>query len=366
MKIPDWKTGMRVFALLAILTCACRPKEQANHPTAPATTNSTSTKSTADLIFFTNNSVADFSLIGALENGEYAKLDALAGSLRQSKAAFDNGRWKLAEFYSQLSSVAKDSPESDYLKRLKHLQKWSIQKPPSLTADIALSIAYREYAWRARGSGFANTVSPEGWRLFQDRINTAKGVLTSCKERRKECPGWWSAMQLVALAEGWDRKSYDALLAQAVEQEPTYVSFYHNAFTYLLPRWHGAEGECEKFIAAMADKAGGEEGDILYAQIVWRMQEQHVYGNIFKESKASWPRTQKGFEAMRRRHPESLNVLSAYCSLAGWGSGRLLMRQLFDELGDRVDLSVWDTEAFLKAREFTYPNGRPPRTLAGR
>jgi hypothetical protein len=362
MKLPDWKTWISVLGLIAILTCACRPKEQTNQaasrhaspPPAPATSAPPSAKPTTGLVLFTDCVVADFSLIGALENGEYAKLDALAASLRQSKTAFDNGRWKLAEFYSQISSVPEKSPESEYLKRIKHLQKWSIQKPPSLTADIALSIAYRHYAWLARGGGYADTVTEEAGRLFVERIKMGRNILLSCKERRKECPGWWSALQMFLLAEGCSRQTYDAMLKEALAQEPTYVSFHNSAAYHLLPRWYGEEGDWENYASAAADKVGGEEGDILYARIIWRMQQLHIFGNIFQESKASWARTQKGFEAMRRRNPESLSILTEYCNLAGWGGGRELTRQLFDQIGNRVDLSVWKESTYLTTRDWLY------------
>ena len=77
---------------------------------------------------------------------------------------------------------------------------------------------------------------------MRSRIESAKGVLLYCKDRRSECPGWWTAMQTVALAEGWDWKTYSGLLDEAMKQEPTYQSFYDNAAYFLLPRWHGDPG----------------------------------------------------------------------------------------------------------------------------
>jgi hypothetical protein len=348
MQTRQWRTWFGVFAV--VLTCGCRPKEQARN------TESRPIQLPANLVYFTNNDVADFSLVGALENGEYAKLDTLAASLRQSKAAFDSGRWKLAEFYAQLSSVPKGSAESDYLKRIKHLQKWSIQKPSSLAADVALSLAYRDYAWLARGNGYADTITEEGGRLFVERIKMGRNILLSCKERRKECPGWWNALQMFLLAEGCSRQNYDAMLKEALAQEPTYLSFHNSAVYHLLPRWYGKEGDWENYASSVADKVGGEAGDVLYAQIIWRMELLRVHGNIFKESKASWPRTQKGFEAMRRKNPESLSILSEYCNLAGFGSGRILARQLFSGISNRVDLSVWDAKEYLRMREFFAQN----------
>jgi hypothetical protein len=350
VKLSDWRIWLGVLSLTATVAGGCRREHEAKSFQSRVVQPPTS------LVYFTNHNVADFSLVEALERGEYAKLDSLAASLRKSKAVFDTGRWKLNEFYQQVSSVPDGSPESDYLRRIKHLQKWSNQKPPSITADIALCMAYRQYAWEARGTGYAKTISTENRRLYVERIKMAKSVLMSCQLRQKECPGWWNALQLIALDEGWDRKRYDALLAEALKQEPTFVGFYNNAACHLLRRWYGTDGEWEKFALTVADTAGGEAGDILYAQIIWRMEQMHVHGNIFKESKASWTRTRKGFEAMRRKNPESLSILTAYCHLAACGDERTLARQLFDEIGDRVDVSVWNADQYMKMRQYLAQN----------
>src|SRR5436190_19540063 len=103
---------------------------------------------------------------------------------------------------------------------------------------------------------------------MRSRIESAKGVLLYCKDRRSECPGWWTAMQTVALAEGWDWKTYSGLLDEAMKQEPTYQSFYDNAAYFLLPRWHGEPGAWENFAATVADKIGGDDGDIVYDRII--------------------------------------------------------------------------------------------------
>ena len=55
---------------------------------------------------------------------------------------------------------------------------------------------------------------------------------------------------------------------------------------------------------------------------------------------------------MRRRNPESLSILTAYSHLAACGNERTLARQLFDGIGDRVDLSVWNAEQYLNMRQY--------------
>jgi hypothetical protein len=112
-----------------------------------------------------------------------------------------------------------------------------------------------------------------------------------------------------------------------------------------LPRWHGEPGEWEAFAAKSADEVGGEQGDVLYAQIVWSMHDPRIYGNPVAETAIEWTRAHRAFEALCRRYPNSISARSEYCTISGVAPPgvRKLMRSLFPLLEDRVDLSVWLT-----------------------
>ena len=56
---------------------------------------------------------------------------------------------------------------------LARLEKWRAQYPQSITVYTTLAATYVNYAWQARGNGYANTVTDEGWQLFRDRIHQA-------------------------------------------------------------------------------------------------------------------------------------------------------------------------------------------------
>jgi hypothetical protein len=82
---------------------------------------------------------------------------------------------------------------------------------------------------------------------------------------------------------------------------------------------------------------------------------QSYYENIFRESKASWPLTREGFELMRQRYPESLEILSDYCWLACLADDRALARKLFDQLNGRMLTSIWrDQNNFRRWRNWAY------------
>jgi hypothetical protein len=228
---------------------------------------------------------------------------------------------------------------------MQDLRDWFENDPDSITPRVALARGLVDYAWEARGRGWASSVTNDGWRLFGERITEARRILRAAETLGRICPVYYSTQLRVALVDGTSREQYEQLFAESVEAFPTYSTFYLVKGNYLLPRWHGEPGEWEAFAAASADKIGGLDGDMVYAQIVWSMHDARYFGNIFQETAAEWPRVRRGFDALCRRYPNSISAPSEYCYLAGFTpeGGRPLMRDLMSRIGGRIDLSVWKT-----------------------
>jgi hypothetical protein len=160
-----------------------------------------------------------------------------------------------------------------------------------------------------------------------------------------------------AMLSSEDQQRYDEIFDEALRDFPSYTTIYFMKTWRLEEKWFGKRGDWEAFATESADRLGGEEGDILYARIIWRVHDHRTYGNPVAESAMDWPRARRGFEAIRRRYPESLLALSEYCSLSGFAprGARTLMRQLFDELGNRVDLQTWKkVDLFVRDRRWAY------------
>src|SRR6266496_1140299 len=116
-------------------------------------------------------------VLGLLGAGKYDELDRMAEGLRRSKACFCDGFWKLSTFYSPLSDLPYDSSDSVWTSRLGQLRLWMDQKPDSITAPVALAETLRNYAWKARGGGWAGEVTETGWKLFHERLAECAKVL---------------------------------------------------------------------------------------------------------------------------------------------------------------------------------------------
>ena len=105
-----------------------------------------------------------------------------------------------------------------------------------------------------------------------------------------------------------------------------------------MPRWYGQSGEWEYTLTLEIDRPKGL-GLETYSRVVEALH--GYYKNIFRESHASWPQTRDGFELMRQRYPDSLEILSEYCQLACLANDRALARKLFDELGGQMIAGIW-------------------------
>ena len=291
---------------------------------------------------------------------KFDELEKRANELRISKARFGNGAWKLREFYDALG-LRPDEPESLWRLHEQIHQDWEKAMPNSVTARVAHADFLCDYAFHARGYGFAKTVTRQGWQLLTQRLAQAQKILNDVKDWEPKCPMWWQVYMRVGLGQGWSRSDYENLFAEAKAFEPQWWSYDVLRGHYLLPRWYGQPGDWE-YATDEETKRPGALGMEIYARIV--SVERGYYKNIFQESNASWPKTCQGFELMRQRYPESLEILSAYCQLACLAGDRPQAKKLFDELGDSVMEYIWDSkDDFAKYRAWAQDSTAPSNNV---
>lgn len=280
----------------------------------------------------------------AMNDKNWNQLDALG-----EKADSDcNYSYKGYNDYSTFIGEIDNCGADGFEKRLALIGDWMKVKPHSRIAPVAYAALMTKYAWRARGSGYADEVTSEGWRLFGERLAAARTILEKTAARGiKKTKGWYSAMFTVALGETWDRPRYEALFNEAIKAYPDHPSFYFDKAYWLLPRWNGKDREWEQFAAESADRLGGSKGEELYAQTVWFIQS--IAGD--DEIKvASIRRLQNGFASMEKNHSAwsdaKISPKSALAKLALARGNTSLARRLFDELGNQVSMYVWNHKYF--------------------
>ena len=220
------------------------------------------------------------------------------------------------------------------------LKQWIQSDPTSPTPRVALAQTYLGFAWKARGHGYADTVTPEGWKLFAERVQSARTVLEQAKALTVTCPHWFRVMQGVALTQSWDRTRFDALSEQALAIEPGYYYVTVMEATYLLPKWYGKPGDTEEYAARVADRIGGEEGDAVYLLIAsatnccFRTQAPNL----------SWPRIQNGFAAINKLYGSTNYRRNVMAYLALGAGDEATAQKLFARIGNDWNKIVWKTK----------------------
>ncbi len=251
-----------------------------------------------------------------LRSGQIDRLEEIARATRRGKTRFAGGVWKLHVFYQglQYPAAGRHASEQDWTAHLNALEQWKSQMPESITPRVALAGAYERYGFTARGSGYADTVTDGGWKLFGERVKMAEAILKEASTLKEKCPEWYYAMMVVALDAGWDKQSSLELFEQAIRFEPMYYYYYRQRAISLLPRWNGQPGEMEQFAEKYSSRLGTSEDDIIYYEIVSEMAHQCNCGEQLQH--LSWTRAKKGYAAMEMRYQVSIYKLKQFAQLA--------------------------------------------------
>ncbi|MFC7337507.1 DUF4034 domain-containing protein [Haloferula chungangensis] len=275
---------------------------------------------------------------GAFDEERFEELDKQASEQRTSRPVFDNGSEKLFQFYEGLSNrfhTGEDGHLTDFAK----YERWLKKHPDSLAAHIGLADLWVDYAWFARGSGYADTVSDAQWQAFRQRLEQAGETLGKAAKLPESDPYWYCVALTVGLGQGWSADVFNQVTSEGNKLAPTFWSIDNKRAHTLLPRWFGEEGDWEAYADKVSKRKDGL-GAEAYARIV--MQLSTFYADVFRDSDASWEITREGLLILRKKYPKSIYIHNCLAYYAVLGRDRDLAKATFEELGDEYDEEVWE------------------------
>lgn len=275
---------------------------------------------------------------GAFDEKRFAFIEEKAAELRSDQPLlFADGSWKFFHFYEALDDRF-HTGEDGFLTDLETHRAWEKERPDSIARRIALADMMVSYAWEARGTGYANTVTPEGWRLMRERLGTAAEVLEEARKKGPVDIYWYSTALMVGLGQGWEKTHFDQVVEDALKAEPAYWHIQTERAYSLLPRWYGEEGDWQAYALEVAKDPAGL-GDEAYARIVMRLS--RYYADMVRDARTDWPRTKNGMEKLLEKHPESITLQNHAARLGAYGRDREFTKFWFDKLGDSYVKDVW-------------------------
>lgn len=234
--------------------------------------------------------------------------------------------------------------------------------PKSPFIALAEANYWVRYAWDARGTGYASSVTEDGWRLFSERLHKAENVLLETKEFSSVLPVWYE--QMINVQSALNRPAEDIVntFVEGAEKFKTFYPTYCTMLNRSSPKWKGSWEAVDKIVEWSVGNAKKIDGDSMYARLYWCVSDTITdtaddKNNIFKVTFAKWPKMKNGFEDLMIRYPNStwnLNNFAKFSCQAGDKQTFLRLRQM---IGTNIRESAW-TNPTLQQCETKYGHMR--------
>jgi len=272
-------------------------------------------------------------------SGRYMELDQYIEKLSKPDETFDDGRPRLAGVKPGLSQWF--DAYKEWKGNLDRIAGWRKEYPHAYAADLVEAILWRSWAWSARGQGYANTVTEEGWTLYRERLGHARKILEETQSRGRGSPLWYELRLDIAQDLSADHEDFFVILNEGVKKYPSYLPLYWITTSYLSPRWGGSYEAVDAFAHA-AVKFGSAPNPSTYARIYWTLSNyEGLEFDPFKDSPLSWPEMKRSFEDLMQKYPKSIWNLNGFASFACRANDGATYGTLRAKLGERIEDQAW-------------------------
>jgi rhomboid protease GluP len=248
--------------------------------------------------------------------GEYATLEALMVQYQHALGDLPDGSSR----YEGLNAGLDDAIRYGGLSvdaALGHTADWRRQVKDSTMADLVEAMIFQEWAWAERGSGSANTVTPQSFAIFSYRTEMSAVSLAEIAKRAADNPLWYTLSLNVALDQSKDKADLREIFDEGWSASADYRPVYRAMLRALMPRWGGSYDEVNRFIGEIQSKTWRTRGYEPYAELY------SIYANLegdeldlFADTPAVWSGMRSGYIGLLKRHPKSDVILNSFANFA--------------------------------------------------
>lgn len=211
--------------------------------------------------------------------------------------------------------------------------------------------------WEARGGGYANSVTEEGWEVFHRELSTAADYLMRAYELHPDYPEAATYMIHVRMTSAGELSEEEWFL-RAVNGQFDYYLAYHMYLQALRPRWGGSHKAMLKFgTACLGTKRFDTQVPRVYLESLREIAADYTTGGSWVkpfQKRGVYKKVQRYFESTLNSPREGLDYYrenSAY-ALYAWACGEFEdAREIINELGDDFIPEVSE-ELSIEPKEF--------------
>ncbi len=295
-------------------------------------------------------------VFGTLDSLFYEKkfdeLEKIATKFRTEKTRSRGGNWELDFFYKNLSIEWSDFSPAYEQAIFDRFSQWEKEFPDSPTPLILMARTHIDYGWHARGSGYCNTVSDEGWRVFNLRLSKARALLIRAQAKKIKDPDVYSTLIMVSKGLGDFREVAPAMFEKGIEIEKTYCPLYKEMAKGLMLRWYGEKGDLERFAERAVYLTQDQEGISFYSRLAGIAFRYFGHGKYKEfESRYSFPyeKIKGSYMDIIDRFPHTRFYRSEFCLYAYCNNDKEMARKLLKKIGNRPNLSAFGSRKTFEA-----------------
>ena len=283
--------------------------------------------------------------------GDYAGLENIAGYYRSHDVRTPSGAAKLTLFYAAFHELSggigpNDSPAWQAFSA--KIASWQGQFANQPTAFIVQAVALKSYAWSIRPRTFVREASTAGDAKFMAALRNTRAMLEQNRVIASTDPQFYALRASLSAPLGEAPDELMALTTQGRARFPDYLAIDFAGVDYFAAGdGMAAPGtdEAARIEAFARGAAVDPEADDKYARLYWHAY-QVVYGNdLFRRSRADWPRMRAGFAAIQKHYPDAWNAnhFALFACLAG---DQAAAKSAFENLdGSEPPLTIWQSRA---------------------
>jgi membrane associated rhomboid family serine protease len=273
--------------------------------------------------------------------GDYEHLDSLMNQYMSSLEDLPDGSSRYEGLVGGLTDLFRFgslAPDTAF----GHTADWRRRVKIPTMADLAEAMVFTEWAWSARGNGFANSISSQNWTVYAYRTEMAAAALDEVADRASDNPLWYTLSLDVGLDQSKNREQLRAIFDQGLARVANYRPLYRRMLRILMPRWGGSYNEVDKFINEIHAQTASARGYERYAELYStyaRLEGDEL--DLFADTQAFWSSMRTGYLGLVRRYPASDAVLNSFANFACRADDKDNYNRLRGAVGKGISFTAW-------------------------
>lgn len=130
----------------------------------------------------------------------------------------------------------------------RHFDAWVESSSESFAPAYLRGMAHVKWGWKARGHGWASTVTEEGWRIFGEELDKARLDFTLANRISSSQAYGYTGLLIVARATSAPENVREAYFRAAIQADPDYLAAYLTKLEAIYPKWGGTAREAMDFV----------------------------------------------------------------------------------------------------------------------